>query len=57
MSMLRTSISAASAYDPDGWDESPEAQYRKAMRLIAKMPALIAYYERMRTGRRSCRPT
>ena len=49
MSMLRTSISAASAYDPDGRDESPEA-HRKAMRLIAKMPALIAYYERMRTG-------
>ncbi len=51
MSMLRTSISAASAYDPDGWDESPDAQYRKAMRLIAKTPTLIAYYERMRTGR------
>jgi citrate synthase len=51
MSMLRTSISAASAYDPDGWDESPEAQYRKAMRLVAKTPTLIAYYERMRTGR------
>jgi 2-methylcitrate synthase len=50
MSMLRTSISAASAYDPDGWDDSPDAQYRKAMRLIAKTPALIAYYERMRTG-------
>jgi citrate synthase len=50
MSMLRTSVSAASAYDPDGWDDSPEAQYRKAMRLIAKTPALIAYYERMRTG-------
>ena len=50
MSMLRTTISAASAYDPDGWDESPEAQYRKAMRLIAKTPTLIAYYERMRTG-------
>jgi citrate synthase len=51
MSMLRTSISAASAYDPDGWDESAEAQYRKAMRLIAKMPTLLAYYERLRTGR------
>src|SRR5439155_10798844 len=25
MSMLRTSVSAASAYDPDGWDQSPEA--------------------------------
>ena len=51
MSMLRTSISAASAYDPDGWDESAQAQYRKAMRLIAKTPTLLAYYERLRTGR------
>lgn len=50
MSMLRTSISAASAYDPDGWDESPQAQYRKALRLVAKTPTLIAHYHRMRTG-------
>jgi citrate synthase len=50
MSMLRTTISAASAYDPDGWDDAPEAEYRKAMRLIAKTPTLIAYYHRMRTG-------
>jgi citrate synthase len=49
MSMLRTSISAASAYDPDGWDDSPDAQYRKALRLIAKTPTLIAYYHRLRT--------
>jgi citrate synthase len=50
MSMLRTGISAASAYDPDGWDESAEAQYRKALRLIAKTPTLIATYHRLRTG-------
>jgi citrate synthase len=50
MSMLRTSVSAASAYDPDGWDDSPKAEYRKAMRLISKTPALIASYHRMRTG-------
>jgi citrate synthase len=50
MSMLRTSISAASAYDPDGWDESPEAQLRKAIRLVAKTPTLLAYYHRLRTG-------
>jgi citrate synthase len=49
MSMLRTSISAASAYDPDGWDMGADANYRKAMRLVAKMPALIAAYHRMRT--------
>jgi citrate synthase len=50
MSMLRTAVSAASAYDPDGWDESPDAQYRKALRLIAKTPTLIATYHRLRTG-------
>jgi 2-methylcitrate synthase len=49
MSMLRTSISAASAYDPDGWDQSPEANYRKAIRLIARTPTLIAAYHRHRT--------
>jgi citrate synthase len=50
MSMLRTSVSAASAYDPDGWDASREANYRKAMRLIAQMPTFIAMYHRTRTG-------
>jgi citrate synthase len=50
MSMLRTSVSAASAYDPDGWDQSPEANYRKAIRLISLMPTLIAYYDRHRRG-------
>jgi citrate synthase len=50
MSMLRTSVSAASAYDPDGWENTPEANERKAMRLIAKTATLIAMYQRLRTG-------
>jgi citrate synthase len=50
MSMLRTGISAASAYDPDGWDQSPEANYRKAIRITSLMPTLIAYYDRHRRG-------
>jgi len=56
MSMLRTSVSAASAYDPDGWDQSPEANYRKAIRLIAMMPSLIAGYQRRRTGQEPVPP-
>src|SRR5438105_11345031 len=48
MSMLRTSVSAASAYDPDGWDQSPEANHRKAIRLISLIPTLIAHYDRHR---------
>ena len=50
MSMLRTSVSAASAYDPDGWDNSPEANYRKAIRVTSVLPTLIAYYDRHRRG-------
>ncbi|HEX9775439.1 MAG TPA: citrate synthase [Actinomycetota bacterium] len=50
MSMLRTTVSAMSAYDPDGWDGSDEANYRKSLRLIARMPTLIASYDRIRNG-------
>jgi citrate synthase len=50
MSMLRTGVSAASAYDPDGWDNSSEANYRKAIRIISLIPTLIAYYDRHRQG-------
>ncbi|HEV3474993.1 MAG TPA: citrate synthase [Actinomycetota bacterium] len=50
MSMLRTSISAASAYDPDGWDQSAEANERKALRLVARFPTLIATFHRLRSG-------
>jgi 2-methylcitrate synthase len=56
MSMLRTSVSASSAFDPDGWDDTPEAQYRKSMRLVAMIPALIATYDRLRTGREPIPP-
>ena len=50
MSMLRTSVSAASAYDPDGWQNDDPANLRKAMRLIARTPTLIATYHRLRSG-------
>jgi citrate synthase len=48
MSMLRTAVSASSAVDPDGWDTSEEANYRKAIRLTAVLPTLVAHYDRMR---------
>ena len=51
MSMLRTTVSAMSAYDPDGWDQSTEANYRKAIRLIARIPTVIASYERIRNDK------
>lgn len=58
MSMLRTAVSAASAYDKDGWDMSHEGMYRKAMRLIATTPTLLTTYHRFReqTGLAPMRP-
>jgi citrate synthase len=56
MSMLRTAVSAASAYDPDGWDQSAQANYRKAIRLISLMPTLIASYDRHRNARPELEP-
>jgi citrate synthase len=56
MSMLRTTVSAASAYDPDGWNQSPEANYRKAIRLIARTPTLLATYHRLRTDQHPIEP-
>src|SRR5205085_8614461 len=45
------------AYDPDGWDESADAQYRKALRLIAKTPTIITTYHRMRTAQEVVPPS
>ena len=56
MSMLRTTVSAMSAHDPDGWDKSQEAAYRKAMRIIARVATVLAYYERVRKGLDLIRP-
>jgi citrate synthase len=50
MSMLRTDVSVSSAQDPDGWDISEEANYRKAIRLCAVLPTMVAYYDRLRKG-------
>lgn len=57
MSMLRTGVSAASAYDPDGWDESPAAQLRKATRLLSATSTLLTMYHRMREGHEIVEPS
>ena len=56
MSMLRTACSASSAKDPDGWDTSEEANYRKAIRLTAVFPTLVAYYDRLRKDQQLIAP-
>jgi citrate synthase len=51
MEVLRTGVSALSAFDPDAADNSREASVRKALRLTAQMPTLVAAWERIRRGR------
>jgi citrate synthase len=55
MTALRTAVSAAAALDPDD-DDSPEANLRKAYRLMAKTPQIIATYQRLRTGADAIEP-
>ncbi len=50
MEMLRTAVSADSFDDPDKGSNAEEADFRKATRLIAKMPTMVARYDRRRRG-------
>lgn len=51
MEALRTLVSLASADDPDNDSNQPEPNLRKAARLTAQQPVLIAAYEAARRGR------
>ena len=50
MSALRTAISMLGLYDDEAEDDSPEANFRKAIRLTAKLPTLVAAFDRIRKG-------
>jgi citrate synthase len=50
MEVLRTAVSLLALYDPDDLDMSPEANRRKALRLTAQMPTLVAAFHRLRLG-------
>lgn len=56
MEVLRTGISALSAFDPDAADNSREASVRKALRLTTQMPTLVAAWERIRRGKAPIAP-
>src|SRR2546425_131623 len=56
MEVLRTGISALSAFDPDAADNSKDATARKALRLTAQMPTLVAAWERIRRGKTPVAP-
>ncbi len=49
MEAMRTLVSLASADDPDKNSNAPEANTRKAVRLTAQQPLLVASYQAART--------
>jgi len=51
MSLLRTGVSLLSHRDPECEDNSPEAELRKAKRLLAKIPTLIGIGQAAWDGR------
>jgi citrate synthase len=50
MDALRTITSALGHYDPEVDDASPQAQYRKAVRLTAQVGTVVATWGRLQAG-------
>ena len=51
MDVLRTAVSALDFYDRDGHGTDREHATKAAIRLTAQMPAIVAAWERIRTGK------
>ncbi len=57
MAALRTGVSALAHFDGEADDASPEANYRKSIRLTAQIPTIIAAFDRLRKGKDAIMPT
>ncbi len=56
MHALRTLVSSLALEDPNADDSSEEANFRKSLAMLSKMPALIAGFDRHRKGLDLVRP-
>lgn len=52
MDVMRTAVSMLAQHDPEAAAHTPEANWRKAFRLMAKTASIVAAYERLRGGAR-----
>lgn len=50
MDVMRTAVSMLAQYDPESAAMHPEANRRKAFRLMAKTASIVADFERLRAG-------
>lgn len=56
MAVLRTAVSTLGVFDNEADDMSEEANYRKAVRLQAQLPTLVAGFSRIRDGKEPVAP-
>ena len=56
MDVLQASIPVLASYDPQLHEETKEANLKKAARLVAKLPTIIAAWDRVRRGFEPVRP-
>mgnify|MGYP001220138859 CR=1 FL=1 len=56
MAVLRSAVSMLAHFDKETEDTSPEANRRKAVRLLARTPGCIAAYARLRAGKEPVAP-
>ena len=56
MRVLQTGVALLGGLDPDAEDSSPDANRRKATRLVAQVSSLTTAFHRIRSGRRPIAP-
>ena len=56
MAVLRTAVSALGLYDEEADAVEEDASHRKAGRILAKIPAVIAAFDRLRKGKNPVEP-
>ena len=56
MDALRTAVSALGAMDADLENNDPDADRRKAVRLTAQLPGIVAAFHRLRNGQQAVAP-
>ena len=56
MEILQAAVPVLASYDPQLHDESREANLKKAIRLVAKLPNIVAAWDRIRKGKKAVRP-
>ncbi len=56
LDVLRTAVSLAAGFDPDAGSNEPEANLRKAYRLMNLVPETVAGWHRLRSGQEPVAP-